>query len=493
MTVESLIVTSAGSAAGLAIAVFGLRAFVNLAPPGIPRLDEVGVDLPVVLFVAAVGVLSGLVFGIVPVMRRTDGLTAALGDGGRGSTGGRVRQRARELLVVTQLALALTLLVTSGLMVRSFFELRAVDPGCDPQGVVAVKLPIPDAEYPEPGDALSFYRELVEKVQALPGVERAGVTTSIPVEHSGTLLGHSFEDAPLDEDEIAPNYMTHLVLPGALDVLSIPVLAGRGLDSSDLREDVRTVLISESLAKRVWSNPADAVGRRVMPARPQEGGVWYTIVGVVGDAPYGGLARGMKEALYYPFWSLRVGTEDRLYDRQLDLVIKTSLPPASMARAAADEVWSVDPDIPVADIRTLEEVVAQAGLRTRFTMVLLLVAAGVAVMLGAVGLYGAISYVVSLRTREIGIRVALGADPREVRRMVLGRGLALTTVGLVIGLAAAVAAGRFASSQLFGVSSSDPVTFVLASVLLISVALIATYLPARRAAMMDPTEALRCD
>ena len=356
-----------------------------------------------------------------------------------------------------------------------------------------MRLPIAVAEYPEPVDALALYQDVVERVRALSGVERAGVTSGLPVEDSGTLLGHSFEDAPLDPDEIAPNSKTHLVLPGALDVLSIPLLAGRRFDSSDLREDVRTVLISESLARSVWPNPANAVGRRVMPARPQEGGVWYTIVGVVGDAPYGGLARGMKEALYYPFWSLRVGTEDRLYDRQLELVIKTSLPPASVVRAAADVVWSIDADIPVADIRTLEEVVAQAGLRTRFTMVLLLVAAGVAIVLGAVGLYGAISYVVSLRTREIGIRIALGADPGEVSRMVLGRGLALAVVGLVMGLAAAVAAGRFASSQLFGVSSSDPVTFGLASVLLITVALIATYLPARRAAMMDPTEALRCE
>jgi predicted permease len=490
-TMESMIVTVFGSVFGIVLAVLGIRVFIRLAPSGIPRLNEVTVDLPVMAFAVAIAVLSGLVFGAVPLLRSTEDISTVMGEGGRTATGGRVRQRTREVLVVSQLALALMLIVLSGLMVRSFHALRSADPGCDPRGVVTMRLPIPAAEYPEPADALAFYRRVLEEVSALPGVELAGVTTGVPVEDSGTLLGHSFEDMPLDKDEIAPNYKTHLVLAGALDVLSIPVLAGRGLETEDLQEEVRTVLISESLARRVWPRMADAVGRRVMPARPQDGGIWYTIVGVVGDAPYNGLTDGMKEALYYPFWSLRVGTEDRLYNRQLELVIKTSLPTSSMARAAADEIWSIDPDVPVANIRTMEEIVAGASVRTRFTMMLLLVAAAVAILLGAVGLYGAISYVVGLRTREIGIRVALGADPGEIRRMVLGRGFVLAIIGLVLGLAAGVVGGRIASSQLFGVSAADPLTFGLGSVLMVAVALVATYIPARRAVTMKPTDALR--
>ena len=490
-TVESLIITIAGSMGGLALAAVGIRAFLRFAPPGMPRLDEIAIDLRVVVFAMAIAILSGLVLGAIPALRRTDDLSPVLDEGGRTATGGRVRQRTRDLLVVFQLALALMLIVLSGLMVRSFVGLRATDPGCDPRGVVTMRLPIPGIEYPEPADSLEFYREVLEKVRALPGVDLAGVITGVPVEDSGTLLGHSFEDAPLDEDEIAPNYKTHLVLPGSLDVLSIPLVAGRKLRTADLQEEVRTVLISESLARRVWPDPTDAVGRRVMPGRPQDGGVWYTIVGVVGDVPYNGLAEGIKDALYYPFWSLRVGEDDHMYNQQLELVIKTSQPPSSVARAAAEQVWSVDPDIPVADIRTMDEVVAEASVRTRFTMMLLLVAAFVAIVLGAVGLYGAISYVVGLRTREIGIRIALGADPAEIRRMVLGRGLVLAIIGLMVGLAAAVMAGRVAASQLFGVSAADPFTFALGSVLMITVALIATYLPARRAATMNPTEALR--
>jgi len=490
-TVESLVVTAAGGVGGLALAAAGVRVFQRLAPPGIPRLDEVAVDLPVVLFVLVIVALSGLVFGAVPALRGADWSSTVLGDGGRSATSGRGRQRVRDVLVVCQLALALTLIVLSGLMIRSFLELRGTDPGCDPEGVVTMRLPIPDAEYPTATDALDFYRQVLETVRALPGVALAGMTTGVPVEDTGIMLGHSFEDAPLDPDEIAPNYMTHLVLPDALEALSIPLLAGRRLGSEDLGGEARTVLISQTLARRVWPDPRDAVGRRVMPGRPQEGGYWYTIVGVVGDAPYGGLADGIKDALYYPFWTLRISTVDRLFISQLELVIKTSMPPASLARSAAEQVWAVDPNVPVANIRTMDEVVAQATVRTRFTMMLLMTAAIVAIVLGAVGLYGAISYVVGLRTREIGIRIAVGADPAEIRRMVLGRGLLLALIGLLLGLAAAVIAGRVAVSQLYGVSTTDPITFGLASVIMVGVALLATYLPARRAARMDPLEALR--
>ena len=492
MTAESLIVSVAGGAGGLAIAAAGIRAFRKMAPPGIPRVDEVGIGLPVVLFVVAVATLGGLVFAAVSALRGPSGGTSTvLGDGGRSSTSGRSRTRIREVLVVSQLALALVLIVMSGLMVRGFLELRATDPGCDPRGVMTMRLPIPRSDYPGPADALAFYREVLEKVRALPGIELAGVTTGVPVEDSGIMLGHSFEDLPLDVDAHAPNYTTHLILPDALEVLSIPLLAGRRLSAEDLAGEARNVLVSESLARRIWPDPSDAVGRRVMPGRPQDGGSWYTIVGVVGDAPYGGLANGFKEALYYPFWSLRVNTRDRLYTIQLELVIKSSLRSSLLARAAAEEVWAVNPDIPVANIRSMEEVVSEATVQTRFTMMLLLAAAGVAILLGAVGLYGAIAYVVAMRTREIGIRVAMGAGSIEIRRMVVRRGLVLSLVGVGIGLLAAMAAGRVLLSQLHGVSGWDPITFILASVLMVGVALIASYLPARRAAAMDPLEALR--
>ncbi len=268
-TVESLIITIAGSMGGLALAAVGIRAFLRFAPPGMPRLDEIAIDLRVVVFAMAIAILSGLVLGAIPALRRTDDLSPVLDEGGRTATGGRVRQPTRDLLVVFQLALALMLIVLSGLMVRSFVGLRATDPGCDPRGVVTMRLPIPGIEYPEPADSLEFYREVLEKVRALPGVDLAGVITGVPVEDSGTLLGHSFEDAPLDEDEIAPNYKTHLVLPGSLDVLSIPLVAGRKLRTADLQEEVRTVLISESLARRVWPDPTERSAGGSCPGGPR--------------------------------------------------------------------------------------------------------------------------------------------------------------------------------------------------------------------------------
>jgi putative ABC transport system permease protein len=305
------------------------------------------------------------------------------------------------------------------------------------------------------------------------------------------LLGHSFEDSPLEEDDIEPNYVTHLVVPGALDALGVPMVAGRRLDADDLGGGTRTAMISEALARRFWQDPGSAVGRRIMPGSPQGGGTWYTIVGVVADVPYEGLADGLVDAVYYPFWSLRVGTEDRLFVNQLELVIETGLAGALLAQAVVDQVWGVDPDVPVANIRTMEDVVGLATARTRFTMTLLMVAACVAMVLGLVGLYGVISYVVSLRTREIGIRMAVGADPQHIHRMVLGQGFVMAVAGVVLGVVGSVLSGRVVASQLYGVTPTEPLTYAAVSVVLVGAALFASYLPAHRAASMKPLDALR--
>ena len=488
---ESLVVTLAGGAVGLVLAAAGVRVLLALAPSEIPRLDDIGLGIPVVAFTAALAILCGLGFGFLPVARRVGDPSSALHDGGRTSTDSRPRHRVRGLLVVFQLAMALVLMVMSGLMIRSFAALLSADLGCDPKDVVTMRLAIPDSEYPGPAESLAFYREVLNRVGALPGAESAGVITGVPLGSGGILLGHTFEDSPLEDDEIAPNYTTHLVVPGALEALDIPILEGRRLGSEDLGGTGRVVLISESLTRRFWQRPGEAVGRRVMPGRPQDGGTWYTIVGVVGDVPYDGLADGVVDALYYPFWSLEVNTQHRLYAKQLELVIETGLDSAAMARAVVDQVWSVDPDVPVADIRSMEDVVADATARTRFTMVLLLVAASVAMVLGLVGLYGVISYVVSLRTREIGIRMALGADPENIHRMVLSQGLVMALAGVASGVVASILLGRVVASQLYGVTPTDPVTYAAVSVVLVGLAMVASSLPAHRAAVMRPLDALR--
>jgi predicted permease len=488
---ESLVVAIAGGVAGLVLAAIGIHVLSVFAPTEIPRLEDIGVRLPVVVFTAAVAMLCGLVFGMVSAVHRVDDPSTALQDGGRSSTSGRPRHRIRGLLVVFQLALALVLMVLSGLMIRSFTALLAADIGCDPTDVIAMRLAIPDSQYPGPGDSLAFYKEVAERVGSLPGVESVGMITGVPLDSGGILLGHSIEDSPLEEDDIEPNYVTHLVVPGALDALGIPMVAGRRLDAEDLGGVTRTAMISESLARRFWRDPGSAVGRRLMPGSPQDGGTWYTIVGVVADVPYEGLADGLVDAVYYPFWSLTVGTEDRLFVNQLELVIETGPSGASVVQAVVDEVWQVDPDVPAANIRAMGEVVAEATARTRFTMTLLVVAACVAMVLGLVGLYGVISYVVSLRTREIGIRMALGADPDRIHRMVLGQGLVMAVSGVGLGVVGAVLSGRVVAAQLYGVTPTDPLTYAAVSVVLVGAALLASYLPAHRAAAMKPLDALR--
>jgi predicted permease len=488
---ESLIVALAGGAGGLVLATVGIHVLSAVAPTKIPRLDDSGVGIPVVVFTAAVAILCGLVFGLVSAVRRVDDPSSALQDGGRSSTSGRPRHRIRSLLVVFQLALALVLMVLSGLMIRSFAALLATDLGCDPTDVIAMRLAIPASEYPGPAESLAFYREVLERVSSLPGVESAGMITGVPLDSGGILLGHSIEDSPMEEDDIEPNYVTHLVVPGALDALGVPMVAGRRLDADDLGGGTRTAMISEALARRFWQDPGSAVGRRIMPGSPRGGGTWYTIVGVVGDVPYEGLADGLVDAVYYPFWSLRVNTRDRMYTNQLELVIETSVSGASVVQPVVDQVWEVDPDVPVAAIRTMEEVVAVATARTRFTMTLLLVAACVALVLASVGLYGVISHVVSLRTREIGIRMALGADPEHIHRMVLGQGLVIAVAGVGLGLVGSILSGRVVASQLYGVTPTDPLTYAAVSVALVGLAMFASYLPARRAATMRPLDALR--
>jgi predicted permease len=489
--VESLVVALAGGVGGLVLATVGIHVLSALAPTDIPRLEDVGVRLPVIVFTAAVSVLCGLVFGLVSGVRARDDPSSALQDGGRSSTSGPPRQRIRGLLVVFQLSLALVLMVLSGLMIRSFTALLATDLGCDPTDVIAMRLAIPDSEYPSPAESLAFYREVQERVGSLPGVKTVGMITGVPLDSEGILLGHSFEDSPLEEDDIEPNYVTHLVVPDALVALGVPMVAGRRLGVEDLGGGARTAMISEALARRFWDDPGRAVGRRMMPGSPQDGGTWYTIVGVVVDVPYEGLADGLTDAVYYPFWSLRVGTQDRLFANQLELVIETGLSSASVVQAAVDQVWEVDSDVPVANIRSMEDVVEIATARTRFTMTLLVVAACVAMVLGLVGLYGVISYVVSLRTREIGIRMALGADPKHIHRMVLGQGLVMAVAGVVLGVVGSVLSGRVVASQLYGVTPTDPLTYAAVSVVLVGAALLASYLPAHRAASMKPLDALR--
>jgi len=489
---ESTILALAGGALGLGLAAAAIRVFTALAPPGIPRLHEVGIDGPVLAFTLVISLFSSLLFGVMPALRRLPSPALALKEGGRhaSGTGGRARHRARNLLVVAQLTLALVLSTGSGLMVRSFQKLRNVEPGFDSAGLLTLRLPLPEADYPGSAETVAFYQEVLERIRALPGVESAGAASGLPLTGGGNMLGHTFEDFPIPAGEHQTNYRTVLTVPGYFETLGIPLLAGRPFESADL-EQPGAVWVSASLANRFWPGQSP-IGKRVISIPPAAGGVWYTIAGVVGDVRFESLEEEATQIIYYPLAPLSLGADaEPLFNSTLDLAIRTSVPPTSLTRAVSSAVWSIDASLPVADVRTMEEIVTQASARTAFTMLLLVIAAGVALVLGAVGLYGVISYLVSQRTQEIGVRMALGADRGRVSRMVLRQGLVLALVGLSFGLAGAFAVTRLLTSVLYGVSPTDPLTFGSVSLLLLAITLLASYLPARRAAAVQPLEALR--
>jgi putative ABC transport system permease protein len=485
---ESLVLAVAGGAVGLALAYLGLDLLKALAPWHIPRLAEIDVDSRVLAFTAAVSLGAGLLFGVFPAFRySSSALLASLRDGGRGATAGRRRHLARSLLVVFQVALALVLLVTSGLLVRSFAALRGVDPGFDPRGVLTLRLALPRAGYPDPAAGARFYGELLARVRALPGVEAAGAVQDLPLGGSQSRQGTAVEDFPRAPDELPFLFPYTVASPGYFAALGIPLVAGRTFERADYEQPSGAVVVSAALAARLWPG-GSALGKRLRPGDAGDGG-WYTVVGVVGRVRDKRLEEEPSELLYYPLVGL--GGDDDWVARNMTLAVRTAGEPLALADPVRAAVWALDPKLPIAEVRTLAGVVDRAAARPRFTMLLLLLAAGVSLALGAVGLYGVIAYVVSQRRQEIGVRMALGADRRAVANLVVGQGLTVAAVGVVLGLAGAFAVTRLLAALLFAVSPTDPATFALVPVLLLGVAALASYLPARRAAAVEPSEALR--
>ncbi|HKI04485.1 MAG TPA: ABC transporter permease [Thermoanaerobaculia bacterium] len=502
---ESLVLSLVGGIVGLALAAAGVRLLVSLRPEGIPRLAEIGVDGAVLAFTFLLAVLAGLLCGGLATLRYgAPDLVPALKEGGRGGTAGKGRHRARNVLVVVQMALALVLLVGSGLMVKSFWKLRSVDPGLDPEGVLTMGLSLPETEYQDVFATARFVRALLERVRAVPGVVSAGTTTVLPLSGGNSNSGYSFEDFPLGPDVVPPILGTRFASPGYFEAMGIPVIEGRVFEGIDPARRSDEVVVSEALARRFWPGKS-ALGKRLAQGL-SEGNRWYTIVGVVGSTRDLGLHEKPHEAVYFPVLRARQGPadnedgengengaddEDEWVPRGFALVVKGRVDPASLAPQIRQAVWSIDPNLPLSRVRPMEEVVAHSMARTSFTMTLLVIAAAVALLLGAVGIYGVISYVVSQRTREIGVRMALGAARVDISRMVLREGAAITLLGIGIGLAFALALTRLMLALLYDVSPTDPTTFVAVPVLLTAVALMASWLPARRAAAVEPLEAIR--
>ncbi len=482
---ESLLLAAAGGTLGVAIAAGAVRASVGLVPTDLPRMAEVGLDMRVLAFTALLSLACAVFFGLVPLMRYgMDDLAGQLREGGGG---GRSRHRIRNGLVVVQMALALVLLVGSGLMYRSFRALRSVDPGFEVERVLTARLSVPSAEMEGWAETAGFFRQLRDRLAAQPGVEAAGLITRVPLGGGYSYTSLEVEDHPRGPDELpvfSSNAMTEV---GYFEAMGIPVVEGRTFRPGDGAEGGRAVVVSESFARHWWPE-ATPLGRRLRPGSDED---WYTIVGVVGDVHERSLEEAPEELVYY---TTTVGPADSPFPaRTMDVVVKTASDPMGFVPVLRRELRALNARIPLANPQTMEDVFSGATARASFAMALLGAASAVALLLGLVGIYGVISYVVSQRTREIGVRMALGASATSVRGMVVRQGLTLAAVGASVGLVAALGLSSVLGSILFGVSATDPLTYGAVAAALVAVATAASWVPAMRAAGVNPSTALRAE
>jgi putative ABC transport system permease protein len=481
MLTESLLLALAGGALGVGLSVWLTELLVAMSPRNTPRLAETALDARVLLFATAATLLTGLVFGLAPALQASKAdLNDALKEGGRGLA--EARGRARGLLVVLEIAVSLVLLVGAGLLVKSFARLRQVDPGFDASNVLTMRVSLPGARYPEPLKKAEFYASLVERVRALPGVESAAATISLPLNGSNLSVGRSFvrEGRPL-APESSEDAAYSVITPEYFRAMRIPLRAGRDFNDRDDAGSTMVAVINEPLARKIFPGE-DPLGKHITVWRDEE--FPREIVGVVGETKPNGLDSEPKLQVYVP-------------ERQdadwggMSLVVRAQGDPEALTQAVRNEVRALDRDQPVYDVKTLERVVADSTAYRRLAAVLMAGFACVALVLACVGLYGVISYAVARRTHEIGIRMALGARPRDVLRMVLRQGGALVLAGVGVGVAAALAATRALASMLYEVSAADATVYAFVALLLAAVALVACLVPARRATKVDPMEALR--
>ncbi len=495
---ESLLLGVMGGIAGLAIAYVGLEFLVAAGPANLPRMDEVSLNRDVLLFTTAVSLGAGVFFGLFPALKHgRGGLVNALKQGGRSGTAGKERNRVRNALAVSQMALALVLLVASGLMLRSVISLRNVDPGFhNPETVLTFRLFLSGNDVPQNEDVATTYETIARRLEQIPGVTSVALGTALPMA-GGNNVNPLYIQGLEYTGESPASIRRHKWIGGDfLETLEIPLLLGRTLTWQDVHERAPAVLVSERLAREYWGSPEAALdkGLAIRPDPPR----WYKVVGVVADVRDDGLGTNPPFMVYWPHVTLAVwegNAEDRVMVwRGAGFAVRS---PRVGTTGFTDEVraavWDVNPNLPVRSIQSLDDLTSQSISRTSFTVVLLCIAAGVALLLGLIGVYGVISYGVSQRSNELGMRMALGARAEDVTRMVLRQGLVLSVVGLGVGMALALGLTRLMAGILFGISPRDPVTFALVPLVLLFVALAATYLPARRAARVDPMEALRAE
>jgi putative ABC transport system permease protein len=495
---ESLLLGFLGGLGGVGLAFAGLKLLTTLGPAELPRLAEVSLNWEVLLFTLVISLFAGVFFGMFPILKyRRGGLVNALKEGGRGGSAGRDKHRARNVLVVAQMALALLLLVGSGLMIRSFQALRNVDPGFrNPAEVLLVRLSIPSAEVEDVVEVTRTHALLAQRLEGISGGTTVGYAQSAAMDGWNSNDPVFVEGFPMEEGQLPPIRRFNWVGENYFEAMQIPLVAGRPLDLRDSYDLNQAVMVSENFAREYWDLPTDALGKRISTGITE--GRWNEIVGVAGNVRDDGLDQDPPATIYWPMmqrnmWSDLPGEGEEVeVRRSMVFVIRSSrVGSADFMTEVREAIWAVNPNLPLANVQTADELLSNSMARTSFSLIMLGIAAVVALILGAIGIYGVISYVVSQRTRELGVRLALGAEAGDVRRMVLRQGLVLAGTGVVIGLGAAIGLTRLMGALLYGVDPVDPLTFGAVALSLTLVALLASYVPARRASKVDPVVAIR--
>lgn len=481
---ESIVLAGIGGVMGTLVAKAAINVAKILGPSSIPRLDEAGLDLRVLLFALGATLLTGILFGLAPAAGAArENLVESLKDGGRRASSNPAVQKARNSLLISQIALALVLVIATGLLTRTFYRLLGVDPGFHATHVLTFELSLPVSRYPDQSNIVALYQEVLRRLRSLPGVQAAGLTETVPLNGVTEATAIRTPDRPLKAGSDIPMTNYTMVSPDYFSAVGTPILRGRAFLESDMADSMPVTIINSAMANRFWPNQ-DALGKQVGPA-----GSRYplaTIVGIAADVKHLSLREVPSAEMYVPY-------TQKVWPSLLTMnaVLRTAQDPASLAASARDTIHSVDADLPLANVKTLDDIVVASLAGQRFAVFLLEAFSGLALLLATIGMYGVISYNVTQRTQEIGIRMALGARRGNVFHMVIGQGARLAALGIMIGLAASLGITRLISNFLFGVRATDPSTFVGVSLLLLGIGLLACYIPARRAMQVDPTVALR--
>ena len=484
---ESVLISLAGGTLGLFVAWAALGPLLRLAEGSVPQIFSIGLDRSVLLFTFLVSVLTGLVFGTIPALRTANlDLRETLNEGSRGSTSGPGHRRLRGVLVATEIAFAMLLLIGSGLLLRSFSRLQEVSPGFQPDHLLVADLPVSDKTYAKPEQRFQFFDRIVDRAKTLPGVRGAGAASFLPVSGGGGLLQFNIQGRPpkTPHDYIAAGYRT--ITPQYLETLGVPLLQGRDITPSDNEKSPAVVVINATMAHTYFPGENPLGKRLQVGATPENDVPWMEIVGVVGDV-HQGLDTDPKAEMYLPYRQ----ADGVLPVLQLSIVLRTATDPLQQTSALRSALAEIDPNEPLVKVRTMEDNMAATVTQPRFRTWRIGIFAGLALLLAAVGLYGVMSYSVTQRTSEIGIRVTLGAQRTDVFRTIVGEGLRLALIGVAVGTVAALFTTRILRTFLYGISAFDPATFVLTAALLTTVAIAACFFPARRATSVDPMVALR--